>query len=221
MTNEEYEVMERQIPDAIWRLKSAGIDNDSIAIIMSQDVYEMAGGRGGNILTVGMCDLRVTYWGCDVYIVDQAGYSIFSPAIKRFPTDSEINLDLIGTGHFVISESGSNDGAFLVYMKDQDSQSIFRDAGFTVRRPKQILFADRPWRRPYRTIPNDWLSSDNYYRADYVCAFAMQEPDEINAKKKKDPQVKDWDERITPDDTKELDEFLGSLMRNGALEPAT
>ena len=40
-------------------------------------------------------------------------------------------------------------------------------------------------------------------------------------RKKKAPPKKDWDERITPEDTKELDEFLNSLARKGMLESAT
>lgn len=41
------------------------------------------------------------------------------------------------------------------------------------------------------------------------------------SRKKKAPPKKDWDERITPEDTKELDEFLNSLARKGTLESAT
>lgn len=39
--------------------------------------------------------------------------------------------------------------------------------------------------------------------------------------RKKTPPRKDWDEQITTEDTKELDEFLNSLARKGTLESAT
>lgn len=54
-----------------------------------------------------------------------------------------------------------------------------------------------------------------------VAATTQREFMGISSRKKKFPPKKDWDERITPEDTKELDEFLNSLARKGTLESAT
>ncbi len=54
-----------------------------------------------------------------------------------------------------------------------------------------------------------------------VAATTQREFLGVPPRKKKAPPKKDWDERITPEDTKELDEFLNGLARKGTLESAT
>lgn len=54
-----------------------------------------------------------------------------------------------------------------------------------------------------------------------VAAMTRQGAESSMPKKKKSPPKKDWDERLTSEDTKELDEFLNSLARKGTLESAT
>lgn len=54
-----------------------------------------------------------------------------------------------------------------------------------------------------------------------IAATMQREPIGAAPRRKKSPPKKDWDERITPEDTKELDEFLNSLARKGTLESAT
>lgn len=54
-----------------------------------------------------------------------------------------------------------------------------------------------------------------------VAATAQREFLGTPSRKKRASPQKDWDERITPEDTKELDEFLNSLARKGTLESAT
>lgn len=54
-----------------------------------------------------------------------------------------------------------------------------------------------------------------------VAAMTQREFLGTPSRKKKTHPKKDWDERITPEDTKELDEFLNSLARKGTLESAT
>lgn len=56
---------------------------------------------------------------------------------------------------------------------------------------------------------------------DEIAAIVQREPMSTLPRKKKAPPKKDWDERLTPEDTKELDEFLNSLARKGTLESAT
>lgn len=54
-----------------------------------------------------------------------------------------------------------------------------------------------------------------------VATTMRQGTEGVMLKRKKSLPVKDWDERITPEDTKELDDFLYSLARKDTLESAT
>lgn len=68
--------------------------------------------------------------------------------------------------------------------------------------------------QPYPWQPQ--LDVDEFERQlKEVSAMAQQMLDGKKPKRKKTSHVKDWDERLTPDDTKELDEFLDSLMQKG------
>ena len=66
------------------------------------------------------------------------------------------------------------------------------------------------------------VSGDEFERQLNETAAMIQQWNEgATPKRKKAPPKKDWNERITPEDTKELDEFLNSLARKGTLESAT
>lgn len=79
---------------------------------------------------------------------------------------------------------------------------------------------------PYTTPQPDFLASQPTWselerQLDEIAATMQRGTGSAISKKKKAPPKKDWDERLTPEDTKELDEFLNSLARKGTLESAT
>lgn len=79
------------------------------------------------------------------------------------------------------------------------------------------------WNEAVRFYPPPWSKPE----ASWFCASQEVPPitQQISAckkaKRKKASPAKDWDERLTPDDTKELDEFLDSLTHKGTLGSAT
>lgn len=76
--------------------------------------------------------------------------------------------------------------------------------------------------RPTARWTMDGLDMEEFERQlNEIAATMRRETESTKPKKKKAPPKKDWDERITPEDTKELDEFLNSLARKGTLESAT
>ena len=79
---------------------------------------------------------------------------------------------------------------------------------------------------PYTALQADFLTSQPTWseferQLDKIAATMQCGTGSAIPKKKKAPPKKDWDERLTPEDTKELDEFLNSLARKGTLESAT
>lgn len=100
------------------------------------------------------------------------------------------------------------------------------------RRVREIynpLFNQNDWVQ-YVSLQPDFLSrpimggfsAEEFERQlNEVAAMVFRETEGATPKKKKAPPKKDWDERITPEVTKELDEFLNSLARKGTLESAT
>lgn len=76
--------------------------------------------------------------------------------------------------------------------------------------------------RPIAERFADGFSMEEFERQlNEIAATMQREPMGGALRRKKTPPKKDWDERITPEDTKELDEFLNSLARKGTLESAT
>lgn len=68
----------------------------------------------------------------------------------------------------------------------------------------------------------DGFSMEEFeHQLSQVATTAQREFLGAPSRKKKAPPKKDWDKRITPEDTKELDEFLNSLARKGTLKSAT
>lgn len=227
---------------ALQQLREKGISGDDIGILMSREVYDMARVGGNSAYAVSVENFRAVYWGYNIYIIAEASPSIFSPVITRFPD----NFDAFqfDAGTLLISES--DDGTLRVYMKQTQEHAFFCETEFTVRQAHQmerVTFADRirTWQeREQRDVymPHDWSDWMTYtaLQTDFLASqptwsdlerqlneieAAMQRGTGSAVPKKKTPQKKDWDERLTPEDTKELDEFLNSLAKKGTLESAT
>lgn len=86
--------------------------------------------------------------------------------------------------------------------------------GYTTAQPDFLT-------RPITGRFAEGFSMEEFERQLNEVAATMQRGAASTTPKKKAPPKKDWDERITPEDTKELDEFLNSLARKGTLESAT
>lgn len=245
MTAAEYGSMETQAMTALQQLREKGISGDDIGILMSREVYDMARLGDNAAYAVSIENFRSVYWGYDIYVIAENAPPIFSPVIVRFLED--FDLFQFDAGTFLISES--DDGTLRVYTKPTQEHAFFCETEFTVCQAHQIeriTFADRiragrerergqrmymplhewsDW-MPYTTPQPDFLASQPTWselerQLDEIAATMQRGTGSAISKKKKAPPKKDWDERLTPEDTKELDEFLNSLARKGTLESAT
>lgn len=245
MTAAEYGSMENQAMAALQQLREKGVSGDDIGILMSREVYDMAKAGGNSAYAVSVENFRAIYWGYDIYVIAENAPPIFSPVIVRFLED--FDLFQFDAGTFLISES--DDGTLRVYTKPTQEHAFFCETEFTVCQAHQIervTFADRiragrerergqrmymplhewsDW-MPYTTPQPDFLASQPTWselerQLDEIAATMQRGTGSAISKKKKAPPKKDWDERLTPEDTKELDEFLNSLARKGTLESAT
>ena len=230
---------------ALQQLREKGISGDDIGILMSREVYDMARLGDNAAYAVSIENFRSVYWGYDIYVIAENAPPIFSPVIVRFLED--FDLFQFDAGTFLISES--DDGTLRVYTKPTQEHAFFCETEFTVCQAHQIeriTFADRiragrerergqrmymplhewsDW-MPYTTPQPDFLASQPTWselerQLDEIAATMQRGTGSAISKKKKAPPKKDWDERLTPEDTKELDEFLNSLARKGTLESAT
>ena len=245
MTAAEYGSMETQAMTALQQLREKGISGDDIGILMSREVYDMARLGDNAAYAVSIENFRSVYWGYDIYVIAENAPPIFSPVIVRFLED--FDLFQFDAGTFLISES--DDGTLRVYTKPTQEHAFFCETEFTVCQAHQIeriTFADRiragrerergqrmymplhewsDW-MPYTTPQPDFLASQPTWselerQLDEIAATMQRGTGSAISKKKKAPPKKDWDERLTPEDTKELDEFLNSLARKGTMESAT
>ena len=245
MTAAEYGSMETQAMTALQQLREKGISGDDIGILMSREVYDMARLGDNAAYAVSIENFRSVYWGYDIYVIAENAPPIFSPVIVRFLED--FDLFQFDAGTFLISES--DDGALRVFTKPTQDHAFFIETEFTVyqgRQTERVTFADRiragrerergqrmymplhewsDW-MPYTTPQPDFLASQPTWselerQLDEIAATMQRGTGSAISKKKKAPPKKDWDERLTPEDTKELDEFLNSLARKGTLESAT
>ena len=245
MTAAEYGSMETQAMTALQQLREKGVSGDDIGILMSRKVYDMARLGDNAAYAVSIENFRSVYWGYDIYVIAENAPPIFSPVIVRFLED--FDLFQFDAGTFLISES--DDGTLRVYTKPTQEHAFFCETEFTVCQAHQIeriTFADRiragrerergqrmymplhewsDW-MPYTTPQPDFLASQPTWselerQLDEIAATMQRGTGSAISKKKKAPPKKDWDERLTPEDTKELDEFLNSLARKGTLESAT
>lgn len=245
MTAAEYGSMENQAMATLQQLREKGVSGDDIGILMSREVYDMARVGGNSAYAVSVENFRAVYWGYNIYIIAEASPSIFSPVITRFPD----NFDAFqfDSGTFLISES--DDGTLRVYTKPTQEHAFFCETEFTVHQAYQmerVTFTDRiragqerergqrdvymphdwsDW-MPYTALQTDFLASQPTWselerQLNEIAATMQRGTGSAIPKKKKSPPKKDWDERLTPEDTKELDEFLNSLVRKGTLESAT
>ena len=245
MTAAEYGSMENQAMAALQQLREKGVSGDDIGILMSREVYDMAKAEGNSAYAVSVENFRAIYWGYDIYVIAEDSPPIFSPVITRF--SDNFGVLQFDAGTFLISES--DDGTLRVYTKPTQEHAFFCETEFTVCQAHQIervTFADRiragrerergqrmymplhelsDW-MPYTTPQPDFLASQPTWselerQLDEIAATMQRGTGRAISKKKKAPPKKDWDERLTPEDTKELDEFLNSLARKGTLESAT
>lgn len=245
MTAAEYGSMETQAMTALQQLREKGISGDDIGILMSREVYDMARLGDNAAYAVSIENFRSVYWGYDIYVIAENAPPIFSPVIVRFLED--FDLFQFDAGTFLISES--DDGTLRVYTKPTQEHAFFCETEFTVCQAHQIeriTFADRiragrerergqrmymplhewsDW-MPYTTPQPDFLASQPTWselerQLDEIAATMQRGTGSAISKKKKAHPKKDWDERLTPEDTKELDEFLNSLARKGTMESAT
>ena len=245
MTAAEYGSMKTQAMTALQQLREKGISGDDIGILMSREVYDMARLGDNAAYAVSIENFRSVYWGYDIYVIAENAPPIFSPVIVRFLED--FDLFQFDAGTFLISES--DDGALRVFTKPTQDHAFFIETEFTVyqgRQTERVTFADRiragrerergqrmymplhewsDW-MPYTTPQPDFLASQPTWselerQLDEIAATMQRGTGSAISKKKKAPPKKDWDERLTPEDTKELDEFLNSLARKGTLESAT
>lgn len=245
MTAAEYGSMETQAMTALQQLREKGISGDDIGILMSREVYDMARLGDNAAYAVSIENFRSVYWGYDIYVIAEDSPPIFSPVITRF--SDNFGVLQFDAGTFLISES--DDGTLRVYTKPTQEHAFFCETEFTVCQAHQIervTFADRiragrerergqrmymplhelsDW-MPYTTPQPDFLASQPTWselerQLDEIAATMQRGTGSAISKKKKAPPKKDWDERLTPEDTKELDEFLNSLARKGTLESAT
>lgn len=245
MTAAEYGSMENQVMAALQQLREKGVSGDDIGILMSREVYDMAKAGGNSAYAVSVENFRAIYWGYDIYVIAEDSPPIFSPVITRF--SDNFGVLQFDAGTFLISES--DDGTLRVYTKPTQEHAFFCETEFTVCQAHQmerVTFADRiragqerergqrmymplhewsDW-MPYTALQPDFLASqptwsELEWQLDEIVATMQRGTGSATPKKKKAPPKKDWDERLTPEDTKELDEFLNSLTRKGTLESAT
>lgn len=250
MTTEEYRAMEHEALDNLQRLHTLGIVGDNIAFVMSRDAYLAASTEANTICRAAdysengeQTGIRSVYQGYDIFIINEESRSSFQPAIKGFNIRG-VNYDQLSLGDFVLSESVGEDPR--IFAKMQLEPLVFNDTGLTVSRQYErvangrVTFADRIravqereqqhyWTQYVSTQP-DFLSSPimgGFSASEFerqlneVATIMRRETKGVTPTRKKAPPVKDWDERITPEDTKELDKFLSSLARKGTLESAT
>lgn len=242
MTIEEYKLMERQAMEALQRARESVVSAD-IGILMNREVYETAKSEGSPAYAVSVQNFHELYWGHEIYVINEDVPRIFAPAIIRFSENCDLRKS--DAGGFLVS--GSHDGTLHLYARSTLEPVFFRDTGLTVHqanRTERMTSEDQVcagegqglWQREYvgRYMPS--LDLEQYVpqltvyelrkELDEVLS-SLQKPLLSKRWKKNPPQtakappVKDWDERITPEDTKELDEFLNSLAGKGVLEPAT
>lgn len=248
MTTEEYRAMEHEALDNLQRFHTLGIVGDNIAFVMSRDAYLAASTEANTICRAAeysengeQTGIRSVYQGYDIFIINEESRSSFQPAIKGFNIMG-VNYDQLSLGDFVLSESVGEDPR--IFAKMQLEPLVFNDTGLTVSRQYErvangrvngrVTFADRIragqererqqrqeseiYTFLSRSVMGEFSADEFERQLNEVVATIRREAEGATPTRKK---AKDWDERITPEDTKELDEFLSSLARKGTLESAT
>lgn len=235
MTLEEFRMIESVVPCGIQRLREANVSEEDIAIVASRDIYEAMQHFSEHNFGVNILDFHATYCGYNIYIIEQDVNEVFAPAVQNgFFT--QFNAGQLNDGDVIIIES--DDGTDHVYTKEEaDGPAIFfKDAELTVRQAHQNMrseytvasgLMDRNGRMYNRFSPTweleystDWLPID----AGSFTSTLEQQLEAVASTisggarapvgAKKPPREK----KLTSEDTRELDEFLGSFK---VLESAT
>lgn len=213
MTTEEYIRMEREALSSLQRIRELGIRSDDIVFLMDRDVYLTASRRPDTIVQrvdypsdlERRPQIRHVFRGYDVFIADEESPPVFSPALKGFQI-AEFNYSRLSLGDIVLSESVDEDPH--VFVKMHDEPTTFNDMG-VVARPAYgpVLmgfdYADRQPVFEHRNLGRPWFSFD-----DLDVKFTFKNGSHIETARRSE---KEWDEKLTPEDTKELDEFLNSI----------
>lgn len=226
MTTEEYRRMEQDAIDDLYRLRALGIDGERIVFVMSRDVYLASLAEPNKVFRAAdysddgtQVGIRSVYQGYDIYIINEETRSTFQPAIKKFYSDDSVLYAQLSLGDFILSEISSGD--ITICSKSSDEPLIFTETEMTVRQEHEsiahgrVTFADRIFaaRSEWHPIPPE-LQPEWFHTP-------LKRAPWGSIPLKGTPPEKDWDEKLTPEDTKELDEFLCSLVKGGILESAT
>lgn len=237
--------MERQVAEGIRRLNEANVNDEDICIIMSRDVYEMA---AQELLAFNVFDFRVAYRGHDVFLVEHTSNPMFTPAIKRYQTGLDFDSEQIGIGTFIICESGDDgslctymktqthpaifrETGLTVHQAHQTERVAFYDrlnmvngngriyapefSGERMTVPAEPPRYTVAWGEPGWSAIEESICAgvDEMIRESIVSTVMGAETPTSSGVKKRVRQKK-----LTPEDTKELDEFLESFK---ILESAT
>lgn len=231
MTTEEYGFAEAEALRNLQRIRSLGVSGDNIAFVMSNDVFLSALRKTDHICGAvdyeengTMAGVRTVYHRYDIFIINEQSELAFQPAVKGFQIDC-FDYDQLSLGDIVLHETVGEEPH--IFSKLSNEFSEFADTGLTVRRPYEPVSNSRAALKIWRHVDpvQDWLPRWEPYESlsqqfSWEMDRAFDEAYNIVQKyvstlknKKRTPCKDDWDERLTKEDTRELDEFLDSLRK--------
>jgi len=242
-----FRIIEAEALRNIDRLLSVGVSGSDLAVVMTRDVYLAAESMNyvywhAESAAEGTT-IYATYKEYSIFIIDDADSSTtFQPAIKGLRI-SDLNYEALSMGDLIVADINPT----RLYAMTQTHPPCFSDTGRTVTLESnrltngRITFSDHI-RAAHEANRNGWMYSSNAFYTAYKSALVPNNEyyilqtsvdriapsifDKSELKKTMEPKQKkkpgkELEKPLTPEDTKELDEFLNSFARKPMLVSAT
>lgn len=235
MTNATYEALLGGALAQVEKLRAFGVCSEDIVFVMTKDVYQFANATEVNLTTnyqVEALTVKAKLYGYDIGIIDEPVGKItettFTAASKRM--DYRVGMEV---GDMIIVD---DDGKHRLYLLDFRPTACFLDTGRTVRFEQvfrmpcvtntvnDAIRGNIPYRfNSYAPYLEDGLVVPTVYGFrnytdlldSLIRSVDWLHAGRTTAHKKRESELKE--SKLTPEDTKELDDFLNSFV----VKPAT